>query len=227
MTAGQTIDYETLARAALRGVVREVLLEVARSGLPGDHHFYISFDTEAPGVALSKRLREKYAGEMMIVMQHRFWDLGVTADRFEVKLTFDGITERLVIPFAALKAFFDPSVRYGLQFEERVIPAVSRQLPVEESEEPPLAEDHGPPRPAFRPAGPRKPRIVRRPRVETNGESRTEPSVSPSRGTVSTPLTSATAPPADRESSDEGAPATDGEPAGGAEIVRLDAFRRK
>ena len=91
MTAGPTIDYETLAQDAMRGVVRTVLQRAAKSGLPGDHHFYISFDTEAPGASISKRLKEKYPAEMTIVLQHRFWDLLVSEDRFEVKLTFDGI----------------------------------------------------------------------------------------------------------------------------------------
>lgn len=118
MTAGSTIDYEGLAQEAMRGVVRSVLISAAKSGLPGDHHFYISFETEAPGVSLSKRLREKYPREMTIVLQHRFWDLAVTEERFEVKLTFDGIPERLVVPFAAVKVFFDPSVRFGLQFDD-------------------------------------------------------------------------------------------------------------
>lgn len=118
MTAGPMIDYETLAQEAMRGVVRTVLQRAAKTGLPGDHHFYISFDTEAPGASISKRLKEKYPAEMTIVLQHRFWDLIVSDERFEVKLTFDGIPERLVVPFAAIKVFFDPSVRYGLQFEE-------------------------------------------------------------------------------------------------------------
>lgn len=112
-----TIDYEALARSAMRGVVRSVLEQTSRTGLPGDHHFYISFDTGADGVTLSSRLKEKYPSEMTIVLQHRFRDLVVTKDQFEVKLTFDGIPERLVIPFDAIKVFFDPSVRYGLQFE--------------------------------------------------------------------------------------------------------------
>ena len=94
----------------MRGVIRTVLARIAKSGLPGDHHFYISFDTQSPGVLLSKRLKDKYPEEMTIVLQHRFWDLIVNEDRFEVKLTFDGIPERLVVPFAALKVFFDPSV---------------------------------------------------------------------------------------------------------------------
>ena len=118
MTAERDIDYETLAQNAMRGVVRTVLTRVAKSGLPGEHHFYIAFKTDAPGVSLSKRLKQKYPEEMTVVLQHRFWDLIVSEDRFEVKLTFDGIAERLQVPFAAIKVFFDPSVPYGLQFEE-------------------------------------------------------------------------------------------------------------
>lgn len=115
--ADRTIDYEALAQDAMRGLVRAVLTTAAKVGLPGEHHFYISFDTLAPGAFISKRLREKYPDEMTIVLQHRFWDLAVTDERFEVKLTFDGIPERLVVPFNAIKVFFDPSVRFSLQFE--------------------------------------------------------------------------------------------------------------
>ena len=118
MTTGTMIDYEALQQDAMRGVVRAVLHQINKTGLPGEHHFYISFLTHAPGVILSKRLKEKYPHEMTIVLQHRFWDLIVTDERFEVKLTFDGIPERLVIPFSALKVFIDPSVRFGLQFED-------------------------------------------------------------------------------------------------------------
>lgn len=118
MTAGQHIDYDALQLEALRGVVKGCLAQVSRSGLLGDHHFYIAFNTQAPGVGMSKRLKEKYPVEMTIVLQHRFWDLAVDDDRFEVKLTFDGIPERLVVPFKAVKVFYDPSVPYGLQFEE-------------------------------------------------------------------------------------------------------------
>jgi hypothetical protein len=118
MTTEREIDYEALAQNALRGVVRTVLGRVAKTGLPGDHHFYIAFRTAARGVLLSKRLMQKYPEEMTVVLQHRFWNLIVTDDRFEVKLTFDGIEERLSIPFAAIKVFFDPSVPYGLQFED-------------------------------------------------------------------------------------------------------------
>jgi hypothetical protein len=118
MTAEPDIDYQALAQEAMRGIVRTVLVRVAKTGLPGEHHFYIAFKTDAVGVVLSKRLREKYPEEMTVVLQHRFWDLVVADDRFEVKLTFDSIPERLVVPFAAIKVFFDPSVPYGLQFDE-------------------------------------------------------------------------------------------------------------
>ena len=118
MTAEHEIDYDALAQEAMRGVVRAVLSRVQKTGLPGDHHFYIAFDTRHQGVVLSKRLKGKYTDEMTIVLQHRFWELIVTDARFEVKLTFDGIPERLVVPFAAIKVFFDPSVPYGLQFDE-------------------------------------------------------------------------------------------------------------
>jgi len=118
MTAEREIDYEALAQDAMRGIVRTVLTRVSKSGLPGEHHFYIAFKTGAPGVVLSKRLKEKYPEEMTVVLQHRFWDLLVNDVRFEVKLTFDSIPERLVVPFAAIKVFFDPSVPYGLQFED-------------------------------------------------------------------------------------------------------------
>jgi hypothetical protein len=129
MTAEQEIDYEALVQGAMRGIVRTLLARVAKSGLPGEHHFYIAFNTAAPGVSMSPRLRARYPEEMTVVLQHRFWDLTVTDERFEVKLTFDGVPERLVVPFAAIKVFFDPSVPYGLQFEEaEATGAATRQL---------------------------------------------------------------------------------------------------
>jgi uncharacterized protein len=112
------IRYDILAQEALRGVVRTVLLDAAKSGLPGEHHFYISFDTRADGVRLSPRMLAQYPEEMTVVLQHQFWDLVVTDDGFEVGLSFGGIPERLAIPFAAIKGFFDPSVQFGLQFED-------------------------------------------------------------------------------------------------------------
>jgi hypothetical protein len=112
------IRYDILAQEALRGVVRRVLVDAAESGLPGEHHFYISFDTRAEGVRLSPRMLAQYPEEITIVLQHQFWDLVVTENGFEVGLSFGGIPERLAVPFAAVKGFFDPAVQFGLQFEE-------------------------------------------------------------------------------------------------------------
>jgi hypothetical protein len=112
------IRYDLLTQQALRGVVRSVLTDTAKKGLPGDHHFYISFDTRADGVRLSDRLRAQYPDEMTIILQHQFWDLKVGDEGFEVGLSFGGIPERLTVPFDAINGFFDPSVQFGLQFEE-------------------------------------------------------------------------------------------------------------
>ena len=111
------IRYDVLARDALRGVLRRVLVDAAEHGLPGEHHFFITFLSTAEGVKLSPRLLAQYPEEMTIILQHQFWDLVVSEDRFEVGLSFGGIPERLVVPFNALKSFFDPSVQFGLQFE--------------------------------------------------------------------------------------------------------------
>ena len=111
------IRYDVLARDALRGVLRRVLTDAAEHGLPGEHHFFITFVSTAEGVKLSPRLLAQYPEEMTIILQHQFWDLTVTEDRFEVGLSFGGIPERLVVPFSAIKSFFDPSVQFGLQFE--------------------------------------------------------------------------------------------------------------
>lgn len=107
------IRYDILASEALRGIIRTVLTRVQKRGLPGDHHFYIKFDTGAPGTILSKRLKAQYPDDMTIVLQHKFWDLLIYDDRFEVKLSFNGIPERLVIPFSSIKSFLDPSVQFG------------------------------------------------------------------------------------------------------------------
>src|SRR5438477_8547803 len=110
------IRYDILAQDALRGVVRRVLMDAAKNGLPGEHHFYIAFDTRAEGVRLSPRMRAQYPEEMTVVLQHQFWDLVVTEDNFEVGLAFGGITERLGVPFSAITGFSDPSVQFGVQF---------------------------------------------------------------------------------------------------------------
>jgi hypothetical protein len=112
------IRYDLLTQQALRGVVRSVLSDAAKKGLPGDHHFFIEFDTQADGVRMSDRLRAQHPEKMTIILQHQFWDLAVSELGFEVGLSFGGITERLAIPFEAITGFFDPSVQFGLQFEE-------------------------------------------------------------------------------------------------------------
>ena len=109
--------YDLLAQQALRGVVREALNIAAATGLPGEHHFYIAFNTKYPGVEITERLAQRYPREMTIVLQHQYWNLRVHDDRFEVELSFDNIPEKLVIPFDAVKGFLDPAVQFGLQFE--------------------------------------------------------------------------------------------------------------
>ncbi|MBR0697075.1 SspB family protein [Bradyrhizobium lablabi] len=111
------IRYDVLARDALRGVLRRVLADAAEHGLPGEHHFYITFLSTAEGVKLSPRLLAQYPEEMTIILQHQFWDLVVTEDRFEVGLSFGGIPERLTVPFAAVTRFLDPSAPFDLQFD--------------------------------------------------------------------------------------------------------------
>jgi uncharacterized protein len=110
------IRYDLLTQDALRSVIRTVLTDVAVKGLQGEHHFFITFDTRVDGVRMSTRLKASYPDEMTIVLQHRFWDLMVGEDDFDVGLAFNGIPESLRIPFKAVKAFVDPSVQFGLQF---------------------------------------------------------------------------------------------------------------
>jgi hypothetical protein len=113
-----TFRYDILAQEALRGVVRTVLRSVEKRGLPGEHHFVITFDTRAPGVSLSKRLLDRYADEMTIVIQYQFWGLKVYENAFEIGLSFSNVPETLVIPFRAMKSFADPSVGFMLRFGE-------------------------------------------------------------------------------------------------------------
>jgi uncharacterized protein len=110
------LRYDLLVQDALRGVIRQVLYGAARDGLPGDHHFYISFRTHAKGVRLSSRMRELYPDEMTIILQHQFWDLTVGDDSFEVGLSFRNVPEILLIPFEAVTRFFDPSVGFEAKF---------------------------------------------------------------------------------------------------------------
>jgi hypothetical protein len=165
------IRYDLLTQQALRGVVRSVLTDTARKGLPGEHHFYISFDTKADGVQMSDRLRAQYPDEMTIILQHQFWDLKVNENEFEVGLSFGGIPERLTVPFDAINGFFDPSVQFGLQFEEvsegeeRSAPA-NAQEPVNRKKRLP-AEPAAPPKTTDAPAA--------RPSAATAGTKREKP----------------------------------------------------
>ena len=130
------IRYDLLAQAALRGVVRRVLVDAAKNGLPGEHHFKISFATAAPGVRLSDRMRAQYPENMTIVLQHQFWDLAVRDEAFDVGLSFGGVPEKLTIPFEAVTAFFDPAVQFGLQFAPADTEAESEAETSTESAEP-------------------------------------------------------------------------------------------
>lgn len=150
------IRYDVLVQDALRGVVRKVIGEIGKTGLPGEHHFYVSFDTRHPGVRLSGRLRQRYPTEMTIVLQHQYWDLVVTETYFEVGLSFSGIPEKLHVPFNAVKGFVDPSVEFGLQFEvitegetaegeetadgPRLVPVEPSVIPVPHAAKSPVAE---------------------------------------------------------------------------------------
>lgn len=215
MAAEPTIDYEALAQDAMRGVVRTVLTQAAKQGLPGEHHFYVSFDTSASGVVLSKRLKDKYPAEMTIVLQHRFWDLSVTDDGFEVKLTFDGIPERLVVPFAAIRVFFDPSVRYGLQFEDpNIEPEAGESMSQRFSGRTP--ERANGERATLRSTAPKKPRVPRK--------AKSEPAAAQPSAPAQPAAPAATQPKQPPAAKDGDKPKQDN---GGAQIVRLDAFRKK
>jgi hypothetical protein len=113
------LRYDLMVQEALKGVVRKILSDAGKDGLPGEHHFYVTFRTTAPGVRLSSRLREKHPEEMTVVLQHQFWDLNVSDHAFEVGLSFSGVPERLLVPFDSITTFFDPSVQFGLKFESQ------------------------------------------------------------------------------------------------------------
>jgi uncharacterized protein len=182
------IRYDILVQEALRGMVRDVLAEAGKNkGMPGEHHFFITFDTNAEDVRLSDRLRAQYPEEMTIVLQHQFWDLKVTDEAFEVGLSFGGVAERLVVPFEAIKAFADPSVQFTLQFETLT------ETPDEAAEE---SEAEKPPK----------------------GKRRT-----PTASVPASPLPVAATASEDPPDRPPEKPADKG----GAEVVRLDRFRKK
>ena len=186
------IRYDVLARDALRGVLRRVLTDAAEHGLPGDHHFFITFVSTAEGVKLSPRLLAQYPEEMTVILQHQFWDLVVTEDRFEVGLSFGGIPERLVIPFSAIKSFFDPSVQFGLQFETM---ATTDEAATEGAASADVEK------------APAKPVAVAKPAAPAPVAAGKEPAAKPA------------------EPTPEGDAPRKGD--GGAEVVRLDRFRKK
>jgi hypothetical protein len=200
------IRYDLLTQQALRALVRRVLADAAKSGLPGEHHFYVTFDTRAPGVKLSARMREQYPEEMTIVLQHQFWDLAVSDAHFEVALSFNGVSEKLHIPLDAIKGFFDPSVQFGLQFEtltEAKDAAAEKPAPAPVVEEPK--------------AGRTRRKLVAAPEPEPPA------AVGPAEPAKAVPRAPAPAPVlvggTDNPEPDK--------PSGGAEVVRLDRFRKK
>lgn len=140
------MNYEAMAQAALKGVVRMALERVSTQGLPGDHHFYITFDSRHPGVEMSDWLRERYPDEMTIVLQHQYWGLDVRPDSFDITLSFQKVGEKLTIPFDAVKVFFDPSVQFMLQFKPAAgsptrTPAAAPAAPSEPAQIEPASAD--------------------------------------------------------------------------------------
>lgn len=133
------LNYPALIDNAMRTMVRDVMRRVQSEGLPGEHHFYISYDTQHPGVRMSDSLRAKYPKDITIVMQHQFWDFRVEDAQFHVTLSFGGAPEKLTVPFAALTAFADPSIKFGLQFQtaqsEHITLPEELELPEGENED--------------------------------------------------------------------------------------------
>ncbi|MCJ2014582.1 SspB family protein [Methylobacterium sp. J-076] len=207
--ADDLIRYDLLVQDALRGVVRKVLTDAAHSGLMGEHHFYVSFRTEAPGVRISQALREKYPQDMTIVLQHQFWDLSVTEHAFEVGLSFSGVPERLLVPFDALSGFFDPSVQFGLKFD-------LGEAGQEAAGEPEVPAAKAGPRGAASEPGEVKPKIGTG--LATIGSnSSSAPTVLPAPAAQSGKADDKASRPAAKKDGEEGT----------AEVVSLDAFRKK
>ena len=141
-TPESLIPYDEIVQEALRDVVGRVLREVERSGgLPGEHHFYITFKTRLPGVSIPKHLAERFPEDMTIVIQHRFWDLKVEDDIFTVGLSFGGVPSTLRVPFAAITDFVDPAVDFSLKFHANAAEAEHEEHEVAENDEPAAADD--------------------------------------------------------------------------------------
>ena len=202
------IRYDLLAQQALRGVVRTVLTDVAKKGLPGEHHFKITFNTTAPGVRLSDRLRAQYPETMTIILQHQFWDLGVGEHAFEVGLSFGGIGERLAVPFDAIIAFYDPAVQFGFQFEP-IDAAAGERGDAAKDVAKDAAKDAT--KDAAKPMSARKDKSAQKPAALPPGTKAAGKKSEPA------PTAKTTEPPS----------GDDDKPDGGGEVVRLDRFRKK
>ncbi|WP_019222439.1 SspB family protein [Bartonella rattaustraliani] len=133
------IRYDVLVQDALRGVIRKVLSEVSKAGLPGNHHFFITFLTNAPGIKISSRLKSRYPEQMTIVLQHQFRDLNVSENAFEVTLSFKEITEKLVIPFHSIQVFYDPVASFEAAFDLPSTPASEESENLENTPKIPLS----------------------------------------------------------------------------------------
>ena len=139
-TQEDLIRYDLLVQRALRSVVRSVLNDTMENGLPGNHHFFITFRTDYPGVIIADHIRAKHPEEITIALQHQFWDMKVTDDIFEVGLSFGGVPEKLIVPFDALTGFWDPSVDFGLKFEMSLEELEAEGEDDEEAHDPASAE---------------------------------------------------------------------------------------
>lgn len=201
------LRYDLMVQDALKGVVRKILTEAGRDGLPGEHHFYITFRTGAPGVRLSQRLREKHPDEMTIVLQHQFWELNISEHSFEVGLSFSGVPERLLVPFDAITTFFDPSVQFGLKFETQDAEGASDAGSEPEEIEPA-------PAPVSLPAKRQQPGVPALKTKAEKGDGKADPKSAGAKSSDSKPAADV---PAEAEGADDG----------GAQVVSLDAFRKK
>lgn len=177
--ADDRIRYDILVQEAARGVIRKVLQETAQAGLPGEHHFFITFVTTAPGVRISSALRERYPEQMTIVIQHQYWDLKAHEKGFEIVLSFSDVPEKLEIPYSAIRGFYDPHANFEMEFDD-VRPAVANESPVQEFQ----------------------------PRESEAADTTEKPKKTRSKKTATTDT-------------------AEGEPKGGADVVSLDAFRKK
>jgi hypothetical protein len=166
MASKDFIGYQALVEEAFRSVVRKALTHAARGGIMGAHHFLVSFDTKAPGVQLSEAMRERFPDEITIVLQNQYWDLKVHDDRFEVGLSFNKMPETVVVPFAAIRQFSDPSQSFGFRFQgEPKLPVASTPKPLAKVEpqtkaEPALAPEAPPATQRPDPHAPEEPTVV-------------------------------------------------------------------